>query len=144
MKGLIDIIQIAKIQPEYREKEQIGLLAAFLVHKVDFFKNDSFTDPEYMKSIAERMSCHTFQKGQILMRKGDEGDRMYISFQGSLGIYLKNDFSEDPVAIVQPYRAVGERALEKQGDLRTATIVAMEDCICLALEKKDFQDLVAR
>jgi hypothetical protein len=35
---------------------------------------------------------------------------------------------------------VGERALERQGDLRTATIVAMDqgETICLALDKKDF------
>ena len=45
-----------------------------------------------------------------------------------------------------PFKAVGERALEKQGDLRTASIIAMDpgETICLALEKKDFQELVMR
>ena len=60
------------------------------------------------------------------MRKGDEGDKMYISFQGALGVYLKNDFDQPPIALVPPFKAVGERALEKQGDLRTASIIAMD------------------
>jgi CRP-like cAMP-binding protein len=38
------------------------------------------------------MHCQIFQQGDILMRKGDEGDRMYISFQGSMGVYLNDDF----------------------------------------------------
>ena len=64
-----------------------------------------------MISIAERMHCLIFEQGDILMRKGDEGDRMYISFQGSLGVYLNDNFEEDPIALVHPFKAVGERAL---------------------------------
>jgi hypothetical protein len=60
LKGLVDINEIASLKAELRTKEQIGFLGAYLVHKVDFFKTDSFTDQEYMMSIAERMSCNIF------------------------------------------------------------------------------------
>ena len=80
MKGVVDITKIARTKTDLRTKEEIGFLAAYLVYKVDFFKTDSFTDQEYMMSLAERMHCQVFRQGDILMRKGDEGDRMYISF----------------------------------------------------------------
>ena len=60
LKGLIDINGIACLKADMRTKEQIGFLGAYLVHKVDFFKTDSFTDQEYMMSIAERMNCQIF------------------------------------------------------------------------------------
>jgi CRP-like cAMP-binding protein len=90
------------------------------------------------------MHCEKFQQGEVLMKKGEEGDKMYISFQGRLGVYLKDNFEEEPIAWIQPFKAVGERALEKQGDRRTATIIAMDpgETICLALNKEDFAELV--
>jgi CRP-like cAMP-binding protein len=79
------------------------------------------------------------------MKKGDLGDNMYISFQGTLGVYLNDNLEESPIALIQPFKCVGERALERDGDRRTATIVAMDpgETITLALEKKDFYTLVA-
>jgi hypothetical protein len=44
MRGLININEIARIKADLRTKEQVGYLAAYLVHKVDFFKSDSFID----------------------------------------------------------------------------------------------------
>jgi CRP-like cAMP-binding protein len=71
------------------------------------------------------------------MKKGDLGDKMYISFQGSLGVYLNDNLDEHPIALIAPFKTVGERALERDGDRRTATIVAMDsgETITLALEK---------
>lgn len=145
IKGVVNINQIAQTHADLRTKEQIGFLAAYLVYKVDFFKTDSFTDQEYMMSVAERMHCHIFKQGDIIMRKGDIGDNMYISIQGKLGVYLKDNFETDPIAIIPTFKAMGERALEKPNDTRTATIIAMDEgeTICLALNKEDFVDLVA-
>ena len=42
---------------------------------------------------------------------------MYISFKGRLGIYLESDpktLEGPPISIVTEYRAVGDRALEKE------------------------------
>ena len=41
-----------------------------------------------MLSVAEKIECKVFKQHQIIMRKGEKGDRMYVSMQGKLGIYL--------------------------------------------------------
>ena len=49
------------------------------------------------------------------MRKGDIGDKMYISIKGKFGIYLDNTnecLLGDPVATIPEYTAIGERALK--------------------------------
>jgi len=49
------------------------------------------------------------------MWKGEIGDKMYISIKGKFGIYLDNTHEcllNDPIAIIQEYTAIGERALK--------------------------------
>ena len=55
------------------------------------------------------------------MRKGDEGDCMYILFQGEVGIYI--NANESCVATLKDNKVFGERALEND-DKRGATIIA--------------------
>jgi CRP-like cAMP-binding protein len=56
------------------------------------------------------------------MRKGDEGDCMYILFSGEVGIYV-GDESEKCVAVLKDSKVFGERALETD-DKRGATVMA--------------------
>lgn len=55
------------------------------------------------------------------MMKGDEGDCMYILFEGEVGVYLGED--DNCVAVLKDNKVFGERALETD-DLRGATIIA--------------------
>ena len=83
------------------------------------------------------------------MRKGDIGDKMYISVKGRLGIFMsrKVDESKVPVAILPEMTAVGDRALRQDLDeKRSATVICIDEdeTICLSLTKEDYQQLLGR
>ena len=122
-------------------------LAYYLNYTIDFFRNENFLDKEFMHSVAEKMECKIFRQNDILMRKGDPGDRMYVLIKGKLGIYIDDSPSglmRDPIAVVEKYKAVGERALKHKDDRRSATVMCLDvgETICLALEKDDYRKLV--
>ena len=79
---------------------------------------------------------------ELVMRKGDEGDCMYILFQGEVGIYVNGSEEEDKcVAILKDNKIFGERALETD-ETRGATVIAHHTSICLILNKKDYKDII--
>lgn len=79
------------------------------------------------------------------MRKGEEGDCMYILFQGEVGIYVTSSNTEDSeekcVAILKDNKIFGERALDTD-ERRGATVIAHHTSICLILNKKDYKDII--
>ena len=115
--------------------------------KVDYFKNGDFLDIEFMQAVAEKMECKIFKRGDILMRKGDKGDRLYIAIKGRLGINNSAQVSEDeqPIAVIAPFTAVGDKALTSENNRRTATVVCLDrETITLSLNKENFSELLGR
>ena len=82
------------------------------------------------------------------MTKGQVGDKMYVTIQGRVAIYLKvhATMQDSPVAILPDHSAVGDKALTNDNDKRSATVIAIDkgDTICLTLEKDDFKRLMQR
>jgi len=99
------------------------------------------------EDIEEILPCirsHKLTGGDILFRKGDPGDALYIVAKGSVDIL---DGGEGPdgsriLATLGAGKAFGEMAL-LSGGVRTATARARGDTELLAVEKQDFDDLVA-
>ena len=79
------------------------------------------------------------------MKRGDIGDRMFVSIKGSLGVYIA-DYHPGllPDALIKEYKVVGERSLEMKNDTRNATIVAMEKkgALCLSLDRDSYSQLI--
>lgn len=99
--------------------------------------------------IVEKLECKIYNKDDvskwmsqlsliIVMRKGDEGDCMYILYQGEVGVYVSEDKC---VAILKDSKVFGERALETD-EKRGATILAHTETTCLVLTKKDFVEII--
>lgn len=83
------------------------------------------------------------------MWQGDPGDKMYISIKGRMGIYLgvtEEVLSNQPIAIVPEYTALGEKAIKNDADVRTATVMCLDGGIteCLTLDKESYRSLVDR
>jgi len=82
------------------------------------------------------------------MRKGDLGDKMYISVKGSLGVFIRRKVEPNsvPVAIISEFTAVGDRALRSDDEKRNATMMCLDEgeTICLSLTKKDYNQLLNR
>ena len=49
VKGQVNINEIVLKGSDSRSKQDLELLAAYLSYKVEFFKNDSFQDQEFMR-----------------------------------------------------------------------------------------------
>lgn len=45
------------------------------------------------------------------MKKGDEGDCMYVLFKGSVGVYIDAEY-KNCIVILKENKVFGERALE--------------------------------
>jgi CRP-like cAMP-binding protein len=74
------------------------------------------------------------------MLKGDEGDCLYILYEGEVNIYV-NDLSHVTVTLGER-QVFGERALVTD-EVRGATVAAKTPhVVCLSLSKKDYKDIL--
>lgn len=80
-----------------------------------------------------------FAKGEIIFRRGDVGDFLYIVVSGKVEIL--QDTNEKPIAILGKGEFFGEMALLNQKK-RNATVRCLEDCELLAIRKADFNILM--
>lgn len=74
------------------------------------------------------------------MQKGDEGDCMYIIYQGEVNIYV-GESSKVTVTLCES-QVFGERAMVTD-ELRMATVVVKSPkIVALSLLKKDYKDIL--
>ena len=74
---------------------------------------------------------------KVIVKEGDRGVFMYLVVEGVVAITIQ----EKPVEKVGPGGVFGEMALVDQSQ-RVATAMAETDCTLLAINRKDFMDLV--
>jgi CRP-like cAMP-binding protein len=74
------------------------------------------------------------------MKKGEEGDCMYILVKGEVGVYIGAG-EDNCVAMLGDNKIFGERALETN-EKRGATIKAHKKTITMILNKNDFKEIV--
>lgn len=76
----------------------------------------------------------------IVMRKGDEGDCMYVIIKGEVGIYIDPEV-KNCIVVLGENKVFGERALETD-DKRGATIKSHDEVQCLILYKSDYRNVI--
>lgn len=103
---------------------------------------------EILKITKERR----FQKGDVVMKEGEEGDTMYLVIEGEVGVsksltlkFADDDYRETEKILTrfvpEDHVILGEMALIGK-DNRSATISARSDCIFLEIKKDDFLILI--
>jgi len=100
--------------------------------------------PEDIEEILPCIRTRKLAAGEILFRKGDEGDALYIVAKGSVEVIDTGNGAVNAhvLATLSPGQAFGEMAL-LSGGVRTATVRAEGDTELLAIDKQDFDDLIA-
>lgn len=93
--------------------------------------------PLALEAVARSLEQVDVAAGTTVMRQGDAGDRFYVLVAGRLSI--RKD--EVEVAVCEPGGYVGEIALLRDVP-RTATVVALEDAVLLALDRTPFLEAV--
>ena len=107
-----------------------------MVARVPFFAE---LDADQIAAIGNILRYASASQGDVLIRSGDIGDRMFFILSGVVVVDLGNGRS----TMLEDGAFFGEIALLHRGR-RTATVVARTRCELLALEVDDFRHLVQR
>jgi CRP-like cAMP-binding protein len=114
---------------------------------VDFLGNVSiFTHMKKrdLKRIASQVQTLTFKKGDVIIKEGEKGTKLYIIMRGEVEV-VKDLASDGPHRLHAsgPRSYFGEMAL--WDDLvRTASVVATRDTEVLCLDRFDFRKAVEK
>ncbi|GHV93427.1 Crp/Fnr family transcriptional regulator [Spirochaetia bacterium] len=100
----------------------------------------------YAKSVKTEFrpeeTIRTYAKGAMLFAEGESGDELYIIQKGSVKIAKIVDNNEVLLAVLKTGDIFGEMAL-LEAKPRTACAVAYEDCKVLAVNRVNFQLMIA-
>ncbi len=115
------------------------VLADFLSN---FFK---VSDDDSLEEILKVTSYQEVKGGEYLMRRGDQGESMYLLISGRL-VALVPDAVGKSVVVGEISRgeSVGEMALINEGATRTADIYAIRDSVLGEIHKSDFEVLIRK
>ncbi len=96
----------------------------------------SFLTRDELKEIQEYFAEENFQKGDVVCRAGDPGDKFYVVLSGELEVW-GGDTEQRRTGTLVARDFFGEMAL-LQGGKRTATIIASRRTRTLSLDKASF------
>ena len=94
-------------------------------------------DDEAASALMESMTTSHLERGDILFREGDQGDRLFVIVEGKIKLGLTSvDGRENLLAILGPGEMFGELSLFDPGP-RTATATAVAETQLIALGHQD-------
>ncbi|CDZ78362.1 putative ABC transporter ATP-binding protein [Legionella massiliensis] len=109
--------------------KQIPLLAEF--------------DSDLMHEIADSMITERWDKGEIVFKKGDPGDKFYIIAIGMVEVFSANTGTETAIANLSDGDFFGEVALLYNCE-RNATVKTSSTCLFLSLASDVFYKIIQR
>ena len=104
-----------------------------LLRHAEFFHG---VDTSEMQLIAEQMTEQSYADGDVVVREGDPGDRMYLLVTGTMHVYVERDSKIITYSRLQAGECFGEMALI-DGAPRSATVQAETPSFCLTLSKPE-------
>jgi len=99
---------------------------------------------DLLSEITQFFVTELFPKDRLIVHQGDPGDKFYIIVRGKVEV-IRDDAAGGGrrVAVLQDGDYFGEIAL-LQNTARTASVRALVPCLCLALDRGHFLDLIER
>jgi CRP-like cAMP-binding protein len=97
-------------------------------------------DPHELDALFAVSHSRNLAAGLELFHKGDRGMQVFVILRGRLKVVTTSNEGDDIVfGIMDPGEVFGELALlADTGGVRTATVVAMDDCELLVLDRREF------
>jgi putative ABC transport system ATP-binding protein len=89
---------------------------------------------DILTSMAAKMVVEQCAAGSILFREGDEGDRLYLIWQGTADVLVSDAGGERLCSTLKAGEFFGETSL-LTGKRRSATVRAREDVVVYVLDK---------
>lgn len=104
---------------------------------------DISSDESKIEKIAEILEHRQIKKGEYIFKQGDNGEELFILISGTVRV-CKNTKTDEEYTIVDLKSEwnvfFGEIAL-MDNDERSASILVLEDCDVLVMEKEKFEAL---
>jgi ATP-binding cassette subfamily B protein len=98
---------------------------------------------DLLGSLARRLTVERYPAGEIIVRRGDAGDRLYILHRGQVEVFAANpDARQRPLAVLREGDHFGEIALLYDVP-RTAAVRASTPVELYSLQRNDFDALLA-
>ncbi len=103
----------------------------------------SLLEERQRKIVIDALDIKKFKTGDWVIKQGEDGDVLYIVFEGTLECYKQFKKDEEPkhVKTYNPGESFGELALLYNAP-RAASIKAVTDCTLLALDRETFNAIV--
>ena len=99
-------------------------------------------DDEAARALMESMTSSHLERGDILFREGDQGDRLYVIGEGKIKLGRTSvDGRENLLAVLGPGEMFGELSLFDPGP-RTATATAIAETQLIALGHEDLDSFL--
>lgn len=109
---------------------------------IPFFRN---LPAEALEAIAARLRRESFARGEVVFRKGEPSDSMYLVQSGQVDVVLDGEEGlvpeREPLASLGAGSFVGELGL-LLNEPRSATLLAVTDSELLALSRADLDELL--
>tara|TARA_R110000868_G_scaffold156155_2_gene382818 strand:- start:1048 stop:1437 length:390 start_codon:yes stop_codon:yes gene_type:complete len=85
------------------------------------------------------------EAGEVVFLEGQEIDKSYVVLQGHVDIIIRNpEGTEIVVDQLGPGELFGEIALLQKNRKRTATVIAVDNCTLLEIDRKVFDARLAK
>ncbi|MGE9807283.1 MULTISPECIES: Crp/Fnr family transcriptional regulator [unclassified Janibacter] len=103
----------------------------------------SALDDDAAHALLATMTASRMERGDVLFREGDRGDRLYVITEGKIKLgRTSTDGRENLLSILGPGEMFGELSLFDLGP-RTATATAVAETQLVALDNHQLRDFVA-
>jgi CRP/FNR family cyclic AMP-dependent transcriptional regulator len=106
----------------------------------------SFSDNE-LRILAKFFHNRKFSEGEYVFRNGEIGIGFYFIFSGNIELShdeLRGELGEDKFLILDEFSYFGELALLQDGNRRSASAVAKNQCELVGIFKPDLENLIQR
>ena len=110
------------------------------IEKVLFLKSvDLFSQipAEELAEVARIAREVSFEEGEVIIRKGDIGDKLYLIIDGEVKVMVNGR----EVACLKEKECFGEMSI-LDAEPRSATVVAKSDVVLLEMGQEDFYQLL--
>ena len=98
--------------------------------------------PVQLEGIVEGSRIVRFGQGESIIRQGAQAGPMYVLVSGRAEVWIDSNGVRTSVAVLEPDACIGESSV-LTGEARTATILALEDCLAVEVQKSTLVPIIS-
>ncbi len=102
----------------------------------------SFLSPAQLGQIVEAARIVRFGKGENIIRRDADAGPMYVLVSGNAEVWIEAGGSMKSAAVLGADACIGENSV-LTGERRSATVVALEDCLAVEVDKSILSPIIS-